>query len=62
MRCSKNKRDENKRKIRGTSYIPPVKRENEKISSFVKTASYKTLLILGTLLPSHHITEDGGRP
>jgi hypothetical protein len=34
MRCSKNKRDENKRKIRGTSYIPPVKRENEKISSF----------------------------
>jgi len=34
----------------GTSYIAPVKRENEKISSFVKTASYKTVLILGTLL------------
>jgi hypothetical protein len=33
----------------GTSYIAPVKRENEKISSFVKTASYKTVLILGTL-------------
>jgi hypothetical protein len=36
--------------ILGTSYIAPVKRENEKISSFVKTASYKTVLILGTLL------------
>jgi hypothetical protein len=36
--------------IKGTSYIAPVKRENEKISSFVKTASYKTVLILGTLL------------
>jgi hypothetical protein len=36
---------------KGTSYIAPVKRESEKISSFVKTASYKTVLILGTLLP-----------
>jgi hypothetical protein len=35
----------------GTSYIAPVKRGNEKISSFAKTASYKTVLILGTLLP-----------
>jgi hypothetical protein len=35
----------------GTSYIVPVKRENEKILSFIKTASYKTLLILGTLFP-----------
>jgi hypothetical protein len=35
----------------GTSYIAPVKRETEKISSFVKTASYKTVVILGTLLP-----------
>jgi hypothetical protein len=31
-------------KAPGTSYIVPVKRENEKISSFVKTASYKTFL------------------
>jgi hypothetical protein len=35
----------------GTSYIAPVKRGNEKISSFVKTAGYKTVSILGTLLP-----------
>jgi hypothetical protein len=35
----------------GTSYIDPVKRENENILSFVKTASYKTVLILGTPLP-----------
>jgi hypothetical protein len=26
---------------RGTSYIAPVKRESEEISSFVKTVSYK---------------------
>jgi hypothetical protein len=41
----------------GTSYIAPVKRRNEKISSFVKTASYKALLILGTVLPSNPITD-----
>jgi hypothetical protein len=35
----------------GTSYVAPVKRESKKISSFVKTASYGTVLILGTLLP-----------
>jgi hypothetical protein len=35
----------------GTSYIDPVKRENKNILSFVKTASYKTVLILGTPLP-----------
>jgi len=32
---------------KGTSYNLPVKRENEKILSFVKTASYKTVLIIG---------------
>ena len=35
---------------KGTSYIVPVKREIQNILSFVKTASYKTVLILGTLL------------
>jgi len=34
----------------GTSYIVPVKREIQNILSFVKTASYKTVLIWGTLL------------
>jgi uncharacterized protein (DUF433 family) len=40
----------------GTSYVLPVKRENEKILSFVKTASYKTVLILGNNFPfeSHY--------
>jgi hypothetical protein len=28
----------------GTSYIPPIKRGNEKSSSFEKTVSYKTVL------------------
>ncbi len=37
----------------GTSYIDPVKREKEKILPFVKTASYKTVLILRTFLPSN---------
>jgi hypothetical protein len=37
----------------GTSYVAPVKRENENIFSFVKTTNYKTVLILGTLLPSN---------
>jgi hypothetical protein len=36
---------------KGTSYIDPVKRENENILSFVKTASYKTVLVFGTPLP-----------
>ncbi len=36
--------------LKGTSYIAPVKRENEKISSLVKTASYKTVLILGNVV------------
>ena len=44
-------------RTRGTSYNVPVKRENEEISSFVKTASYKNLLILGTLFPSNPITD-----
>ena len=44
-------------KVGGTSYIAPVKRENEKILSFIKTASYKTLLILGTLFPLNPITD-----
>jgi hypothetical protein len=35
---------------RGTSYIDPVKSENRKKSFFVKTASYKTALILRTHL------------
>ncbi|PIX21500.1 MAG: hypothetical protein COZ69_14475 [Deltaproteobacteria bacterium CG_4_8_14_3_um_filter_45_9] len=43
--------------IWGTSYIDPVKRENEKILSFIKTASYKTLLILGTLFPLNPMTD-----
>jgi transposase/uncharacterized protein (UPF0179 family) len=38
---------------RGTSYIAPVKREKEKILSFVKTASYETVPISGTLLPQN---------
>jgi hypothetical protein len=41
----------------GTSYIVPVKRGNEKILSFIKTASYKTLLILGTLFPLNPMTD-----
>ena len=41
----------------GTSYNVPVKRENEKILSFIKTASYKTLLILGTLFPLNPMTD-----
>jgi hypothetical protein len=41
----------------GTSYIAPVKRGNEKILSFIKTASYKTLLILGTLFPLNPMTD-----
>jgi len=41
------------RSIRGTSYVAPVKRENEKILSFVKTASYETVPISGTLLPQN---------
>jgi len=41
----------------GTSYIVPVKRENEKNLSFIKTASYKTLLILGTLFPLNPMTD-----
>jgi hypothetical protein len=36
---------------KGTSYVAPVKRENENILSFVKTTNYKTVLILGTPLP-----------
>jgi hypothetical protein len=43
--------------MEGTSYIVPVKRENEKILSFIKTASYKTLLILGTLFLSNPMTD-----
>lgn len=43
--------------IEGTSYIAPAKRRNDRISSFVKTASYKTHLILGTLFPSDPIRE-----
>ena len=35
---------------KGTSYIDPVKSENRKKSFFVKTASYKTALILRTHL------------
>jgi hypothetical protein len=37
--------------ILGTSYIVPVKRENEKYLSFIKTVSYKNPMILGTLFP-----------
>jgi hypothetical protein len=37
----------------GTSYVDPVKRKNGKILSFVKTASYKTGLILRTPLLSN---------
>ena len=44
-------------RLAGTSYIVPVKRENEKISSFVKTVSYKTVLILGTLFPLNPVTD-----
>jgi hypothetical protein len=36
---------------KGTSYIVPVKRENENILSFVKTTNYKTVLILRTPPP-----------
>jgi hypothetical protein len=43
-------------KTRGTSYIAPVKRGSEKILSFVKTTNYKTILILGTLLPENSFT------
>ena len=35
-----------KKKLKGTSYVAPVKRENENILSFVKTTNYKTVLIL----------------
>jgi hypothetical protein len=41
----------------GTSYIVPVKRENEKILSFIKTTSYKILLILGTLFLLNPMTD-----
>ena len=40
----------------GTSYIAPVKRENEKKLSLVKIASYKTFLIVGTLPPSNPLS------
>ena len=40
-----------RKKMMGTSYFVPVKREIQNILSFVKTASYKTVLILGTPLP-----------
>jgi hypothetical protein len=45
------------KEIEGTSYIAPVKRENEIFLSFIKTASYKTFLILGTLLPLNPMTD-----
>jgi hypothetical protein len=38
---------------KGTSYIVPVKRENEIILYFVNTASYETVPISGTLLPQN---------
>jgi hypothetical protein len=42
---------------KGTSYIDPVKRENKKILSFIKTASYETVLNFGTLLPLNPMTD-----
>jgi hypothetical protein len=41
----------------GTSYIAPVKREIQNILFFVKTVSYKTVLILGTLFPLNPNTD-----
>jgi hypothetical protein len=40
-----------KKIMKRTSYIAPVRRKNEKISSFVKTGSYKIALVQRTLLP-----------
>jgi len=42
---------------RGISYVAPAKRENEKILSFVKTASYETVPISGTLFSSNPIID-----
>ena len=42
---------------KGTSYNVPVKRENEKNLSFIKTTSYKTFLVLTTPFPLNPMTD-----